>query len=129
MMLSIKSYLLGAALGLSCLMIGCSAFSKAEEFLTEAKQTIQRTNETIASLIADYKAIRAELSAAKEAADTNKDGKTSGEEWLKWALGGGGVTLLATIGLILRRLTGEVNELYDITRVTPVAPAPPARTP
>lgn len=51
------------------------------------------------------KEARAEITAAKVAADTDKDGKTSGSEWLAYLLGGGSST--GVLALLVRNMMSD----------------------
>ena len=58
------------------------------------------------------------IAEAKAAADTNKDGKTDGQEWLLWLLGAGGGTGL--LGFMRRNAKSDERKAIMETRLAAV---------
>jgi len=80
-------------------------FSRAIETGVELKE---QYHEFVAEAEEFKEEVKSEIVAAKAEMDANNDGHVSADEFFNWILGGGLVTLLGSIGLLIRN--GKSNE-------------------
>ena len=91
------------ALILALTVLGsCSTVSKIASTVETVSTRVEQIDKAITT-------VRAEFSAFKRAADTNKDGKTTMDEWGAWLIGGGAVSIIA----LVRKLTGDAKRVAE----------------